>query len=105
MQPNYFSAGPWTTERIDESRVAINSPFWAWHTKVVVKMRGDKDYDDSGVANMHLIAAAPDMYYALERVMHDGATAEVINHISDVLAKARGEGQSDKWKKYDGSVE
>jgi hypothetical protein len=45
---------------------------------------------DEPLANAHLIAAAPDLLAALERLAHPMADDEDLDHAREVIAKAKG---------------
>jgi hypothetical protein len=71
-----FTPGPWTIgDRIEEaddggSSVEIDAKDARWLALATVCVRMELDPLDSraGTANAHLIAAAPDLYAALERI-------------------------------------
>ena len=86
------SLSVWASE--SECITTINYDFW------------DPKYQDELKANAHLIAAAPDMYKALERVKqghlnlcelnivpdrYQKDAYKIVNEIDELLKKARGE--------------
>lgn len=90
-----FTPGPWTL-KIQYGIGFINSKDWDQLAGVIVKMTGDRNIDPIGMANAHLITAAPDMY----EILHDIATAhgpgtlasdELFERMNTVLLKAGGE--------------
>ncbi len=96
-----FTKGPWTVgKRKDKNRGSakayIDGFSWDGLASVWVRLQ-NKDMDsDEGVANAHLIAAAPDLYAALAEIMHmrstaAGVTREAADRARAALAKARGE--------------
>jgi hypothetical protein len=81
MNDTKFTPGPWHTwyEEMEISIYDQNSDLICGPIKQCPEQE----------ANAHLIAAAPDMYKALEEIEHSD---ELASHIAkDALAKARGE--------------
>lgn len=88
MSEAKFTKGPW---------VAVKSPFEVYnvdHGVLKYEVCGDNNliaaiYDEDS-ADMHLIAAAPDLYAALEHFFNNLSSYD-IDIIIEALAKARGE--------------
>ena len=99
-----WTPGPWRFGRRKKWRQCIDGHGWFGLAKVVVRLSSsDKDYDE-GVANAHLIAAAPTLYEAaldaynvfdglangnfkLNAASHKSA----MKSLREAMAKARGE--------------
>ena len=97
-----FTPGPW--------KVVPEIDGWMADKKVVIKMndkrvaecwnsRGRKYHHEGAEANAHLIAAAPDMYEALDHIQYLHASGAfklkdedyiAICKVADALAKAEG---------------
>lgn len=61
---------PWTIDRGPSKTYAeICAADWHGLAKVVVRFSGDNTDDATGLANARLIAAAPDLLFALQRLM------------------------------------
>lgn len=89
-----FTPGPWTA-RYTRNWIKIDAPKWTELARVAFleNLYTAVDYLEAK-ANANLIAAAPDMYAALEVVAHDRPSAhsdEVWAKVTAALAKARGE--------------
>lgn len=80
MTERNWTPGPWF---MGGSNVYTSSD----EPSVAVMVRHRAEWED----NAHLIAAAPDMYEALEACVQDGLFGEVFHKACDALAKARGE--------------
>ena len=89
--------GPWKlVPAKNPSYNFISAHTWHKLTRVVVRMEGCGSDSKEGVANAHLIAAAPDLLDAAEKALHymrlhkyaDQAWAD---DLASAIAKARGE--------------
>lgn len=98
-----YTPGPWI------SRGPVDDGY-GQHTNALRIYSGDKDssrwvadvgchMDDERIANANLIAAAPDLLWALERLARHDAEADVreglphcseLDHAADVIAKVKG---------------
>jgi hypothetical protein len=95
-----FTPGPWAAIEIEEGLFHVHSPKGERHNPVPVAVL---DHHRDGheatrtvttPANAHLIAAAPDMYEALKRVMEN--KWEPDKYLINVLqAIAKAEGRND----------
>ena len=96
MSEAKFTPGPWVAKFADDWKhwvVTANS--MPLHTPVVRL----SDFDDSAGPDAHLIAAAPDLYTALERIVESvarGTSGDVCQTFDFddarlALSKARGE--------------
>ena len=56
----------------------------------VADLRGPTLEKDESIANTHLIASAPDLLSALERLAHPMADDEDLDYAREVIAKAKG---------------
>lgn len=102
--PNGFTPGPWEVERHDQDDGSIDYAIWnhsAEHYTRIATVNDDTD-DANAKANSHVMAAAPDLYEALNAIMgnHEVAgagasifqcTAAQVRAARAALAKARGE--------------
>lgn len=81
-----FTKGPWHT-----NGAFIGGPLSSEGDDIVssLRYRGDEETN----ANAHLIAAAPEMYEALNNIINDcsGFMDEYLEPAIEALAKARGE--------------
>lgn len=97
MTETKFTPGPWKCD-------GEESAYYDLPTLNILDKDGDivagaVDYiDESGLPNAHLIAAAPDLYEVLQRMVNvaseiapDVQGANVFTDARNVLAKARGE--------------
>ena len=87
MSASYFTPGPWWVPP-GEDRSGIHVPINSNPHNIATA------YFVNGRANAHLIAAAPDLYEALEnftRVANLDERRAAFNRAVAVLAKARGE--------------
>lgn len=85
--------GPWVINRGDYSDTAsIGSSDWWGLAEVFIRLEGDTKDHPAGLANARLIAAAPDLLEALERVLRvsDRATADYY-FAKAAIKKAKGE--------------
>jgi hypothetical protein len=74
--------GPWTIgKRSRGGYTSINADGWQSLAKVVTVMEGDNRPFSEGVANAHLIAAAPDLLASLQVMLRDYAA---VHDIGDV---------------------
>ena len=87
-----FTKGPWPVERTgDGKRYVVGNKLVEGYYEVAEVYSDDCDPDEAK-ANAHLIAAAPDMYEALEEcVAFTGAHGGPFAKARAALAKARGE--------------
>ena len=69
-----FSKGEWklSNHRTKKGYYAkIDAPGWGDFARVVVRMTGEESDSGEGVANAKLIAAAPDMFEAIQILLGD----------------------------------
>ncbi|MES2626045.1 MAG: hypothetical protein V4628_12255 [Pseudomonadota bacterium] len=97
-----FTPGPWETSKRIDDRMVSTSELEIADVSMVdpCEKRGFK-FSEQSKANAQLVAAAPDLYAALERMArlhrHDGCLCQPINRTcapcqaDEALAKARGE--------------
>jgi len=72
MRATAHTPGPWIIQRsrtIRPNYALICGQDWHDLAHVVVRFSGDKEDDATGLANARLIAAAPDLLFALQRLM------------------------------------
>lgn len=79
MKPKYFTDGPWSS---DSEFVSSPDGFIA---ELV-----ERDTPRETEANARLIASAPDLLAALERLTHPMADDEDLDYAREVIAKAKG---------------
>lgn len=100
MSEAKFTKGPWTMNLegwrgMSSCMAAIDADTHGCLAEVVVKMEDDLMYRSDLLANAHLIAAAPEMYGLLEKLVNPDNCKKDIVHIigsaENLLAKARGE--------------
>lgn len=105
MADTKFTAGHWIASQKHSSKVGlpiVASPHGRSIASVTFFGLGEnfKNHDDESYANAHLIAAAPELYEALYRLVRDCEIAGLqeqagfdcwINMANKALAKARGE--------------
>lgn len=80
MNPNYTTDGPWSS---DSEFISSNDGFIA---KLV-----ECDTPRETEANGRLLASAPDLLSALERLTHPMADDDDLDFAREVIAKARGQ--------------
>ena len=93
--------GPWALGKQRKFRVGIDGKEWTDLAKVVVRMDGHVDGiaidSPDGRANAYQIAASPDLYDALDRMVRvygldmNACEPNLYDVASAALAKARGE--------------
>lgn len=85
--------GPWLIEKVPDCNAYNVGPAYGGH--VVFMNTVCTTYGDTDGYNAHLIAAAPEMYEALDDVVKQITSADIhgidIEPIIELLAKARGE--------------
>lgn len=101
-----WTPGPWSLEKPNRAWIGVSSEKHCNLAKVVWRMSDDRLLGRNSPekeANAHLIAAAPELYEALEAAMDAiiwwenehtccaGATDKEMNMARAALAKARGE--------------
>lgn len=92
-----FTPGPWQAERqltsYDEPVIHITArdASLSTGTREVAEVWPDTRTIDLDEANAHLIAAAPDLYEALESLQALGLPEPHASHVHAALLKARGE--------------
>lgn len=97
MSAPQFTPGPWHVI-LDAFHVG-NKRVASFHPSAIAKVYGDepKDDDPKSTANARLIAAAPELYEALEALLPEncgrnaGTEAKARVNARAALAKARGE--------------
>lgn len=95
MTERKWTPGPWLVE-VDESSQVERYPMIASENYGVVGSEGMYGVIETDYANAHLIAAAPDLYEALESLVRDYDIGEMtdtpeLDAANAALAKARGE--------------
>ncbi len=100
-----FTPGPWEAGRPDMATIVEGSPSkWVYAGGKYVALASGVDVEDWSevIANAHLIAAAPDMYEALDHIYHLHSIGAftlqdryygAIAKIADALRKAEGGGE------------
>lgn len=101
MADTTFTPGPWLIRQgFIEDEIEVYPSAKAPHGLQKAEIATVKDYHDDYEANAHLIAAAPELYEALCRLVRDCEIAGLqeqagfdcwINMANKALAKARGE--------------
>lgn len=82
--------GPWKVfPTTDKGYSAISSVKWFALAEVVTRIEGDKEDCPTGLANAHLIAAAPDMLAVLKAMIAD----------EDFVDLCQGIGAEPEWLK------
>lgn len=103
MSKEKFTQGEWVVDdklsgdnETEEGHTCISAPDWMALAQVVTVFMGDKRTKNSrqGMANAHLISAAPDMYRALRELLEDSEAAYLDKDKTDAayaaLAKSEG---------------
>jgi hypothetical protein len=87
-----FTPGPWTLEEREGCGGYRLEDLDGCHIAYLEATQFvDEREDPEQEANCRLIAAAPDLYAALERILGDCAhDAKIYGTVTDALAKARG---------------
>jgi hypothetical protein len=80
MNPNYTTDGPWSS---DSEFISSPDGFIA---QVV-----ERDTPRETEANGRLIASAPDLLSALERLAHPMADDDDLDYAREIIAKAKGQ--------------
>jgi len=79
-----FTPGPWRTTgrnvRAGDALICYATNHWA----------DDETPENERQANANLIASAPDLLSALERLVHPMADDDDLDYAREVIAKARG---------------
>lgn len=57
--------GPWRVGKIGKSKTSISGSNWHEFAKVITKMEYATEHSSQGLANAHLISAAPELLEAL----------------------------------------
>lgn len=86
MTDTKFTPGPWTFDTSEEWPMSIGS-----QSDDVLFGCGCCGSPNLSRDDAHLIAAAPDLYEALEDVMLNGIDGNNITRVAAALAKARGD--------------
>ena len=80
-----FTAGPWRTTglnvRAGDALICYATNHWA----------DDETPENERQANADLIASAPDLLSALERLVHPMADDEDLDYAREIIAKAKGQ--------------
>jgi hypothetical protein len=96
-----YTKGPWNVEADSlkgDGHVAISGEGWEEFATVVIRMKNKRRDEPEGLANARLIAAAPQLLWALEQVdtylspmdWEEDVYAEIRGVIHDAIAKATG---------------
>ena len=98
MSETKFTPGPWTaTSYPDSLEASVLAPICGTEAIGEIAWIGENNFKTQAEANAHLIAAAPEMYEALEQclerleVIDPARLSNRIANAKAVLAKARGE--------------
>jgi hypothetical protein len=92
------TSGPWTIRKM-RTYAFIGGVGWDDFARVVKRLEGDDEDSPEGIANAHLIAAAPDLLEALKAMVkhaevqdfRDGVEPSLeTQRAKDVIAKAEG---------------
>ena len=86
-----WTPGPW---HVPKARGYAHGPVDKNDVPVVTWTGMARPRQENGMANAHLVAAAPDLYEALEAMLDECVDDEFAPHVMDAraaLAKARGE--------------
>jgi len=88
---NKYTPGPWVYVGYDNDTGPDDGSFWEWWS--VGDAQGETIAEvKSGEDDAHLIAAAPDLYEALEKALLEwGSNTDWRGTARKALAKARGE--------------
>ena len=98
MTDTKFTPGPWRADKLESFGHPVwhisqedGAPYTPNYSDVCMTCPGEKTAVQ--IANAHLIAAAPELYEALERCRFDSLnmTVEDLKFIRAAMAKARGE--------------
>lgn len=84
-----FTPGPWRRYNGPLMRSIWSDRNRGKDESAVAQICGPRQYDEESDANAHLIAAAPDLYEALEGIL-DEVSPENISRALSALAKAIG---------------
>lgn len=93
MTERKWTKGSWVVVTDDTAAQVTGFPCIYAHDYTVVGTEGMFGDIETDFANAHLIAAAPDLYEALEMALTDGVQMrpDTIHAAKAALAKARGE--------------
>ena len=95
-----WSKGPWhvsTSFRLDRYYHAVSAPKWDALAQVVTMLEDEPNADcEEGMANVRLIAAAPELYEALKaheaweaKLIHTSLLGRISNAMMDELIKVQ----------------
>jgi hypothetical protein len=87
--------GPWAISRKSASsnRAWISAAGWGKFARVVVRMNGSSVDCQDGLANVRLIAAAPDLLAALKAMRDEcmGTAPQCADQVDAAICKAEGQ--------------
>ena len=89
-QPDKFDSIHSKLSIIDGSEASLSHTYGSL-TLATINVRAFAPHMDEPLANAHLIASAPDLLAALERLSHPMADDEDLDYAREVIAKAKGQ--------------
>ena len=89
-QPDKFDSIHSKLSIIDGSEASLSHTYGSL-TLATINVRAFAPHMDEPLANAHLIASAPDLLSALERLAHPMADDDDIDYAREVIAKAKGQ--------------
>jgi hypothetical protein len=88
-QPDKFDSIHSKLSIIDGSEASLSHTYGSL-TLATINVRAFAPHMDEPLANAHLIASAPDLLAALERLAHPMADDDDLDYAREVIAKAKG---------------
>ena len=86
--------GPWAVSNYYAGKASISGENWGGFATVVTRLDGDENEYSEGLANAHLIAAAPDLLAALTSALDalddSGEYPETARLARAAITKSRG---------------